>query len=70
MAESIEQLAEELAGLIIWAVILLAVHIFLQGWFWFILKSIMFVMLITGSLEWIDDFCSFRTHEKLKKRDK
>lgn len=69
MIETIEQLAEELAALIIWATILLTIHVFLQGWFWFILKSIMTVMLITGSLEWIDDFCSLRSYEKSNKID-
>lgn len=64
---TIEELAEDLAALIIWAVILLIFHSVTPFWHLIIVKFIMTVLLIYGIRDWFIDLTLLREANKENK---
>lgn len=65
--DTIEELAEDLAALIIWAVILLIFHLITPFWDWILIKFIMTVLLIYSIRDWFVDLTLFREANKANK---
>lgn len=64
---TVEELAEDLAALIIWAVILLIFHLVTPFWDFILVKFIMAVLLIYGIRDWFVDLTLLREANKSNK---
>ncbi|AUG50529.1 Uncharacterised protein [Streptococcus pyogenes] len=67
MVKEVKKLADDMACLVIWAIILLLLHLLTSGWIWLAVKFVMTVMLILGVRDWFVDWTLFSLKQKYYK---
>lgn len=65
VVKSAKRIAEDLAGLLIWALILVFLFIFTRGLIWDFIKFIGAVILILGVRDWFIDWTLFKVKNRL-----